>query len=481
MEGLEWIGTPRNKMPELPEVETIKNILKQEICGKTIANIEIIRKKTILSDVDDFIKNLTNQTFLDITRKGKYIIFHLSKDNVLIAHLRMEGKFYLYKQEDNNSKYPKIIFHLTNGEKLIFDDSRCFGILIHSKENEYLSLKEIACLGPEPFQISDVNILKEKCKNCSLPIKSKILDQTLISGLGNIYADETLFACKINPYKKAKDITLEEWKNIISNACIILTKAIQMGGSTIKSYHPKQGMSGNFQTVIEVYGKKGKPCSNCHTPLAFTKINGRGTTYCPLCQRMNKNKINIGLTGKLASGKSSVLKICHSENYPTISSDEIVTNLYKNKDVSTKIKKELNINCPSLIDKTILSTHLKKYPLDKTKLEEIIFPLVKEEIIKFLSSSKGPINVVEVPLLFEAHMEELFDVIIAIDINNINQRKRLEKRNKDTADFLLSIYDSSIFDKNKKKATYLITNDGTENELKNKIIDLLNKVKSHLN
>ncbi len=480
MEGLESIGTPLNKMPELPEVETIKNILKQELIGKTIANIEIKRKKTILSDVDDFIYSLSNQTFLDITRRGKYIIFHLSENNILIAHLRMEGKFYLYKENDNDSKYSKIIFHLTNNEKLIFDDSRCFGIMIHSKENLYLSLKEIASLGPEPFEINDVKFLKEKCRNCSLPIKSKILDQTLIAGLGNIYADETLFASKINPKKKAKDITIKEWETLIANACLILDKAIEMGGSTIKSYHPKEGMSGNFQTVIEVYGRKGKPCKNCHNPLEFIKINGRGTTYCPFCQRMNKNKINIGLTGKLASGKSTVLRICQNLNYPTISCDDIVTNLYKNEDVSNLIINRLNIEGSIIIDKKILSNHLKNHPEDKNKLEQIIFPLVKKEIENFLVSSKGPLNIVEVPLLYESHMEDIFDIIIAIDISNENQKKRLEQRNKNTASFLLSIYDNSIFDKNKKRATYLINNDGNEIELENKIKEILNKVKSHL-
>lgn len=480
MEVSEWIGTPLNKMPELPEVETIKNILKQEVIGKTIAHIEIIRKKTILSDVNDFIKSLTNKTFLDITRKGKFIIFHLSEDNVLITHLRMEGKFYLYKEEDNNSKYPKIIFHLTNNEKLIFDDSRCFGIMIHCKENEYLSLKEIASLGPEPFDIKDVDIIKEKCKNCSLPIKSKILDQTLISGLGNIYADETLFASKINPKKKAKDITLEEWETIINNASLILKKAIEMGGSTIKSYHPKEGMSGNFQTVIAVYGRKGKPCKNCHAPLVFTKINGRGTTYCPFCQRMYKNKINIGLTGKLASGKSTVLTMFQNLNYPTISADNIVTKLYSKEEVTKLIEEHLFIDFFTVVDKKTLSKHLKKHPEDKTKLEQIVFPLVRKEIEKFLKSSKGPLNIVEVPLLYESHMEDLFDVIIAIDISYENQTKRLEKRNKNTASFLLSLYDNELFDKNKKKATFLITNDGSEKELEEKVKEIISKVKSHL-
>ena len=246
-------------MPELPEVETVKNVLLPIVKGRKIIKIDVYRAKTIEGNVDEFVSLLTNQTFLDVSRVGKYLIFHLTNDLIIISHLRMEGKYYEFLESEDDSKYAKVIFHLDNNHKLCYDDSRAFGIMKLSKESEYKKEEMLAKLGPEPFYVDDVAPLLKKCRNSKKPIKTALLDQTLITGLGNIYVDETLYASKIHPLTPANKITRNEWEAIIKNSREILHMAIEMGGSTIKSYHPGKDIDGNFQTRIKIYGKEGYP------------------------------------------------------------------------------------------------------------------------------------------------------------------------------------------------------------------------------
>lgn len=225
-------------MPELPEVETVKKVLIPIVKDRKILKIDVLRNSTIEGDVEVFISNLQGQTFLNVTRIGKYLIFHLTNNVVMLSHLRMEGKYYELEESDSNSKYARVVFHLDNGHKLSYDDSRCFGILKLSNEQDYLKEEMIAKLGPEPFVINDVKSILKKVKNIKKPIKTTLLDQTLMTGLGNIYVDETLFASKIHPLTPANKITEKQWLNIVDNAKKILSLAIESGGSTIKSYHP---------------------------------------------------------------------------------------------------------------------------------------------------------------------------------------------------------------------------------------------------
>ena len=218
MEVSEEIGIPQNNMPELPEVETIKNVLNSFIKNRKINSIDVLRESIILGDKEEFVNILTNETFLYVSRIGKYLIFHLTNDKVIISHLRMEGKYFDYDINEENTKHARVIFYLDNNRKLIYDDSRCFGILKLSSEKTYLNEKEISKLGPEPFDIIDINYLYNLGKKSSLPIKTFLLDQSVMTGLGNIYVDETLFLSRIHPLTTAKEITLEQWQTILDNS-----------------------------------------------------------------------------------------------------------------------------------------------------------------------------------------------------------------------------------------------------------------------
>ena len=477
---LERIGIPQNNMPELPEVETVRRLLTPIVKGQTITAISIYRARQIEGDVETFKRVLVGNTFLDITRKGKYLIFHLTNDLVIISHLRMEGKYFEYLENEPDSKYARVVFHFSNGHKLCYDDSRTFGVLKLTSEKEYLKDKGIAKLGPEPWD-ADIDSIVKQCKKINIPIKTTILNQTLITGLGNIYVDETLYATHIHPHTPAKLVTKNEWGLIVNNSIRILKRAIELGGSTIKSYHPGKDIDGNFQTEIKIYGNKGETCPICGKTFLFTKTNGRGTTYCPGCQHKRGAPLNIGLTGSIGSGKSTALELFKDKGCLVISSDEIVASLYKEDKVIEKINKMFNLSFKDEVDKKVLRDYLLTHPKDKKKLENLVHPLVRQKIISTLSKSKEDIRIVEVPLLFKAHYEDIFDSIIVIETSEDNTLYRLNKRNGVIAPLLKETNKDNQIEENKNKAEFLVSNNGDLKSLDKKISDIFNILKSRLN
>lgn len=271
-------------MPELPEVETVKNGLIEKVKGKKIISCEVKYLKIIeYPQVGRFIKNIANQTIEDIKRRGKFIIFELD-DYLLISHLRMEGKYFIKNKEEVKDKHDHIIFSLDDNQELRYNDTRKFGRM-YLVEKDKISLTPISKLGLEPWDLKlDANYLQKKT-NKKKTIKSLLLDQSIIAGIGNIYADEILFMSKINPCKYGKDLTHKELNAIIKNTQIVLQKAISLGGTTIHSYASVNGITGRFQQELLVHGKKGLPCPNCHTEIEKITVNTRGTYYCPKCQK----------------------------------------------------------------------------------------------------------------------------------------------------------------------------------------------------
>ena len=468
-------------MPELPEVETVKRVLLPIVKGRTIVKIDINRKTIVNNKEKEFVSYYTNEKFQDITRIGKFLIFHLTNEKVLISHLRMEGKYIELLENEQDTKYARVVFHLDNNHKLCYDDSRSFGRMIINDEKHYKEEKELAKLGPEPFYVDNVSDLINKTKKMSLPIKTALLSQELITGLGNIYVDEVLFASKIHPLTPAKLIKKEEWESIIKESKRILTAAIEAGGSTIKSYHPGKDIDGNFQTSLLAYGRNGQECAICHTKLRFIKVNGRGTTFCPHCQIKRGAPIKIALVGKIASGKSSVLDIFKKQNYLVISSDEIVHELYQNAEIQQLIIKRLKLKLKNDF-LSALKEHLKVNSKDLDRLEKIVHPLVKKEIEKQFKSSKSPLLVAEVPLLFKAKMENMFDVIIGIDIEEDIQLKRLEIRDQEKSAFLKRINDlNNMFKEHRQDLDYVINNNRDLKSLEVETLKVINKVVTRLN
>ena len=272
-------------MPELPEVETVCRSLRELIIGKKISFIDVFYDRIIQSDLNEFKNLLINQTFRSIERKGKYIIFIL--DNyIIVSHLRMEGKYFLKKDESIN-KHEHVIFHLENGETFRYNDTRKFGTMELFKTtnvNEVVKLPPLNKLGIEPISgLLTVEYLKDKFKNKSEPIKTALLDQSIISGLGNIYADEVCFMAGLNPNKKAYEVNEEDLSKIIEASVIVLNKAIELGGTTIKSFVSSHAATGLFQNELLVHTKEY--CPKCNKKITKIFVRGRGTYFCESCQK----------------------------------------------------------------------------------------------------------------------------------------------------------------------------------------------------
>lgn len=466
-------------MPELPEVETVRNILKKAIINKTIVDVLIWKSSIVEGDDNVLINTLKNKTILDIERMGKFLIFKLSDDVILLSHLRMEGKYNEVENINIKNKHTRVQFVFSDNTVLNYDDSRAFGFMGLRTSSNYKIIEPLSTLGVEPISNYDLDKLYLEIIKHKAPIKETILNQKIIAGIGNIYADETLFESKIHPLTPSNLITKSEFKLIMENAKNILNRAIELGGSTIKSYHPKEGIDGKFQNEIKVYNSKNKPCPNCNTPLHKIFIRGRGTTYCPKCQKNPALAKFIAITGPIASGKSSVLNKFKNLGYKIISSDELVNNLYNDpkflKLIWSRFKLEkMDSKSTKLAISKLISNNIK----EKEKLEKIIHPIITNMIIDIHFSSKEDDKIIfEIPVLIKSGLINFVDKLIYVDAKEEIRIKRLEKRNINAKE-LLEINKKSVEYKSKQYADFIINNNGDLLDLENQIININNKLHS---
>ncbi|MBD8068938.1 DNA-formamidopyrimidine glycosylase [Bacillus sp. PS06] len=274
-------------MPELPEVETVRRTLIGLVAGKTIQNVQVFWPKMIKkpADSEQFIDAIKGQTIHDVERRGKFIKFILD-DYTLVSHLRMEGRYGLYQSVETFDKHTHVIFTFTDGTELRYRDVRKFGTFhLYLKGEEEQSLP-LAQLGPEPFSAEFTEQrLTEYLKKTNRKVKVALLDQKIVVGLGNIYVDEALFRAGIHPEREASSIKPREIKRLHQEIISTLQEAVDKGGSTIRSYVNSQGEIGMFQLELFVYGQKGEPCKRCGTIIEKTVVGGRGTHFCPKCQK----------------------------------------------------------------------------------------------------------------------------------------------------------------------------------------------------
>ncbi|HOP65695.1 MAG TPA: DNA-formamidopyrimidine glycosylase [Bacilli bacterium] len=273
-------------MPEIAEVETVRNTLKRQILNKKIKDVNILYDRIIECDLDLFKKALIGAKFINIDRKGKWLILELNNDYDLLSHLRMEGKFFLKSHNDPIVKHEHIIITFVDNTDLRYHDTRKFGRMLIVKKD---TLNDAPCLKKLGYEPNSTNLtadyLLNKLKNKSITIKTLLLDQSIISGLGNIYANEVLFAAKINPFKKGQDISKKEAERIVKASNEIISKAIMMGGTTIKSYTSSLGVTGMFQQELKVHKRDKEKCCVCGSVIEKQKLNGRTVYYCPKCQK----------------------------------------------------------------------------------------------------------------------------------------------------------------------------------------------------
>ncbi|MCL1827108.1 MAG: DNA-formamidopyrimidine glycosylase [Candidatus Cloacimonetes bacterium] len=266
-------------MPELPEVETIKRELEAMIIGKTIKKTEALLDRAFINK-DGFD---TNGQIEKISRVGKYLLIDIADKCTLVIHLRMTGKLiYETKNTTQDSKHNRVIFYFKTGDRLVFNDIRTFGLVeVLPYQTPLQSIKDIgidALSDDFTFALFD-----EICRKKAVPIKNLLLDQKLIAGIGNIYAQEILFWAKISPERVASKLYTKERKRIYEQINRILLKAIKHNGTSISDYRRIDNKTGEFQNFLQVYAKK--VCPVCKNTLTKIKQGGRTTTFCSSCQK----------------------------------------------------------------------------------------------------------------------------------------------------------------------------------------------------
>lgn len=455
-------------MPELPEVETVKRELCKSILGKTFSSPVIYYKPLIKTDYSLFIEDIKGKEILSIARKGKFLIFHLSGEKKLLFHLRMEGKIFIENTESHSLSHLSLFIPFENDENgLAFYDVRKFGCIYYLNEKEQGPLLHV---GKEPFDIT-LDELYPLYRTKDEYIKVLLMNQSLMSGIGNIYADEILFASRISPFKKGTALTKEEISTLLENSKKILSEAIESKGSTVRSYKASEHVKGSFQQFLKVYSREGEECLSCHkAKIEKRKLDGRGTSYCPFCQNTG---INVAITGKIASGKSLASHYFEVEGFKRLSCDEEVHKLY----ADNKFIKELEKTFPMIFKRHKLSKEkitalLSEDKSFKRKYEAYIFKAVKERINRFIIENDGKNKIIEVPLLFDAHMEHDFTYIVGIETTR--QEEHLQERGEDVTRKQFNALNS--YDLHHDELDYILHSDGTKEELHDQVKELIKKL-----
>ncbi len=287
-------------MPELPEIEIVRRSLFKMINKAKIIDVKINNKNLRYTIPDTFHKKLKKQKILKISRRSKYLIFHL-KNKTLLIHLGMTGKILIMKKKNSQifktsfyhnlnilPKHNHIYLFLSNGLILIYNDVRRFGFFKLFNTTKLDKIVFLNKLGLEPFDKKfNVEYFKYFTKNKKKNIKNLLMDQTFVSGLGNIYVNEALFMSKINPLEQSNKLSIKKVKNLILNIKKILHFAILKGGSSIRDFKSTSGKSGNFQQFFNVYNKKNEDCSriSCKGKIRKITISSRSSYYCYKCQK----------------------------------------------------------------------------------------------------------------------------------------------------------------------------------------------------
>jgi formamidopyrimidine-DNA glycosylase len=285
-------------MPELPEVETIRQDLRQKILRTSIQTVEVRRAKIVKGKSKAFIAELEGASFVEIDRIGKLLLFRLSTGAHMAVHLKMTGQL-LYRFGDTliagghtfppvhehlPNKHTHVIITFTNGSVLFFNDMRLFGYMSLLSDDEREKIWKT--YGPEPEdKVFTAEYLLQIIKRRTISLKAVLLNQELVAGIGNIYADETCFLAGVRPQRKASSITKKEATRIVEAARQVIALAIKERGTTFNDYRDPEGRKGNFVQFLKVYGRGGEPCAVCGRALIKTVVAGRGTVYCGTCQK----------------------------------------------------------------------------------------------------------------------------------------------------------------------------------------------------
>jgi formamidopyrimidine-DNA glycosylase len=268
-------------MPELPEVETIKNELAPHVVGRTIVGVDIFWDRMVRQpSVQDLRARVAGQKIVGVGRRGKYLLLKLSGGETLVIHLKLTGSLW-QELPPEGERFVRATIHLDNGANIYFRDPRKFGKIWLVPDAALATGK----IGPEPLEADfTAKVLKTRLRGHRIPVKAALLDQGILAGVGNLYADEALFCAGIHPMRPADSLSEKELKRLHSAILSVLLAGIGNKGASVENYYRPDGTKGKAHTEFKVARRGGEPCPNCGTPIEYTKVRGRGTYFCPRCQ-----------------------------------------------------------------------------------------------------------------------------------------------------------------------------------------------------
>jgi formamidopyrimidine-DNA glycosylase len=274
-------------MPEMPEVETIRRSLVEKVRGRRITNVIVQLPRLIKWPAAmEFQAVLTGKRINALSRKGKYLLFGIEDKLVLVVHLRMTGRLQYKTPEVAQDQYTRIIFDLDNGDSLLYADTRTLGTLYLVPEAELSRISGLAGMGPEPLtEEFSLDYFKNMLKKRQGKIKAVLLNQHCVGGLGNIYVDESLNRAGIHPERAACSLEECEFVELYHAINNIISDSLEHGGTTFRDYRDGLGNRGGHQNHLKIYGRKGAPCTRCGGTILWKEVCGRGTHYCPVCQK----------------------------------------------------------------------------------------------------------------------------------------------------------------------------------------------------
>jgi formamidopyrimidine-DNA glycosylase len=267
-------------MPELPEVETIKNELAPWVVGQSFTKVTVSDAKLVCGcSAKEVRRGLIGQKVESLERRGKYLIFHLSNGKALISHLRMTGSLLLNPREDG--RYVRAAFYLSSGHRFVFSDRRRLGKIWLAEDADVVVCK----LGPEPLDKRFTpNVLRQRLNRHHIPIKAALLDQCIVAGIGNMYADEALFAARIHPLRKTDELSARDVRTLHNSISRILQAAIGSKGASVDTYVRPEGELGTAHFDFKVAHRGGQPCAVCGGTIERVVVQNRGTYFCARCQ-----------------------------------------------------------------------------------------------------------------------------------------------------------------------------------------------------
>jgi formamidopyrimidine-DNA glycosylase len=284
-------------MPELPEVETVVRELRPLLVQRSIVSIHCSKNSLRRPWESDWNAQLINQTITSLRRRGKWILIDCDNQATLLLHLGMTGQLTVTKCLDKYDNHTHLRFVLDDKiHELRFRDIRRFGSADWFPTHQQLQTFLDERLGPEPFNI-DTDNFHQAISNTTRPLKAILLDQTILAGIGNIYADEAAFQSQIHPTRRGCDIQKSESERLCQCIETVLTRAIAGRGSTIRNYVGGSGLKGSYQNEFHVYGRKGQPCHICSNSIEVVTVGGRSSHYCPNCQRRPRRRTNSRARG----------------------------------------------------------------------------------------------------------------------------------------------------------------------------------------